>query len=111
MPMEGGVIFLQLVSQVVVSYATSMLELKLAFSARTVAVLTTGPSLYPWRSTCLACWSCRSWKDGCQWQGESGGSSGLGGELRKEHTFNRDPAMEPVPEGKTGQSWVTARVC
>lgn len=37
--------------------------------------------------------------------------SELGGELRKEYTFNRDPAMEPVPEGKTGQSWVTARVC
>lgn len=45
MAMEGGVIFLQLVSQVVASHATSMLELKLASSARTVAVLTTRPSL------------------------------------------------------------------
>lgn len=45
MPMEGGVISLQLESQVVVSYATSMLGLKLGSSARTVADLTTGPSL------------------------------------------------------------------
>lgn len=45
MSMEGGVISLQLESQVVVSYATSMLGLKLGSSARTVADLTTGPSL------------------------------------------------------------------